>query len=341
MSERSAASTWVAARTHPASYPGKHPMTAFALVDDTVAELVWSAPPNLDTIDVLGCGSLPKLLNERGLPSLAERIPVLAYGGNRNPATLELKLHHYQYRSPGRGVVLPVLSASLRGLDVVAGGLSSQGYMFADLYSDTSTRDTELDVHVLLLDNDQLRVMHESEGTNQGLYDVALLDGVSLVGATAQMAVITVLAYLGTARAFISPSLGTPIALSAVQARGRRLTEFDSLGMLAHALEACELVAEVKNVVAPDSATPIDTRDVASELMRYLNGQWWYRHHTGERRVQSCERLEALIVERLMHASAVESERQMVSGVQRILSSTAALDSSSTLRLGDTLGKGM
>ncbi len=338
MSERSAAASWVAARTHPASYPGEHPAAAFALVDDRVAELVWTAP-DLDAVDVPGNGSLAELLAERGLPSIAERVPVLTYGGNRNPATLELKLRHYHYRSPGRGTVLPVLPARVQGLDVVAGGLSSQGYLFADLYSDETTQDTELDVHVLLLDDDQLRVMHESEGTHTGQYDVALFGGVSLVGPTAPAGAISALAYVGTVPVFVSPLLGTPIALSAVRARGRRLPEFDNVGMLAHALQTCGLLDEVRSVVtAGTDDAPTDAHDVADQLMRYLNGQWWYRYHTGDRRIRSCERLEARIVERLTLSSATVAGRERLPGLQRVLPVAAALRPDPTLRLGYTLG---
>jgi hypothetical protein len=338
MKERSAAASWVAARTHPASYPGEYPAAAFVLIDDDVAELRWPESPALDALLVAGGGSLADLLAERGLPSIAERIPVMAYGGNRNPATLELKLRHYEYRSHGQGIVLPVLPARVRGLDVVGGGLSSQGYLFADLYSDEATRDTELDIHVLLLDDDQVRVMHESEGTDTGQYDVALFRSADLVAPTGSAGVVPVLAYVGTVPVFVSPALGTPLALSAVRARGRRLPEFDNVGMLAHALEACDLVAEVGSVVtAGTGGVPTGARDVADQLMRYMNGQWWYRRHTGDRRIRSCERLEVLIVERMRQFSATMSGNERLAGLQQVLPPDAALRPDPALRIGHAL----
>ncbi len=117
MIERTAASSWRAARSIRGLYPGDHPASAFALVDDEVADLT---PAHA----LAGGGTLADELAARGLPPIEDRIPVLAYGGNRNPATLALKLDHYGYRSPGRGTVLPVLTARLTGLEVVAGGLS-------------------------------------------------------------------------------------------------------------------------------------------------------------------------------------------------------------------------
>ncbi|MGQ0573236.1 MAG: hypothetical protein ACT4RN_03410 [Pseudonocardia sp.] len=335
MSESSAASSWIAARTHPASYPGAHPESAFALVDTEVVALAWTDPPELAGITVATSGSLAGLLAERGLPSLEDRVPVLAYGGNRNPATLELKLRHYQYSSPGRGIVLPVLRARICGLDVVAGGLSSQGYLFADLHGDESTRDVELDVHVLLLDDDQLRVMHESEGTSTGQYDVAVLGGTSLVGPTAAQGAFAVLAYVGTGPLFVSPLTGTPLALAAVRARGRRLPELDCVGMLAHALEGIDALADVEAVVAGTGATPTDARALAAELMRYLNGQWWYRKNTGDRRLRACERLEELLVERMRRYSPGGPRR--LAGVERVLSPEDALRPDPALRLGRAL----
>ena len=311
MSERSAASSWIAARTHPGSYPGEHPESAFALVDTDVVALAWTSPPDLAGIGLAAGGSLAGLLAERGLPALADRVPVLAYGGNRNPATLELKLRHYHYSSPGRGIVLPVLRARLRGLDVVAGGLSSQGYLFADLHGDESTRDVELDVHVLLLDDDQLRVMHESEGTATGQYDVVVLGGTSLVGPTAAEGALAVLAYVGTA----------PVVVC--------------VGMLAHVLEGMDVLDEVDAVVAGTGAAPTDARELAAELMRYLNGQWWYRKHTGDRRLRACERLEELLVERLRRNATGKPHR--LAGVERVLSPEAALRPDPTLRLGHAL----
>jgi len=335
VSERSAASSWIAARTHPGSYPGEHPESAFALVDTDVVALAWANPPDLAGIGLAASGSLAGLLAERGLPALADRVPVLAYGGNRNPATLELKLRHYHYSSPGCGIVLPVLRARLRGFDVVAGGLSSQGYLFADLHGDESTRDVELDVHVLLLDDDQLRVMHESEGTATGQYDVVVLGGTSLVGPTAAEGALAVLAYVGTAPVVVSPLTGTPLALSTVRARGRRLPEFDCVGMLAHVLEGMDVLAEVDAVVAGTGAAPTDARELAAELMRYLNGQWWYRKHTGDRRLRACERLEELLVERLRRNATGKPHR--LAGVERVLSPEAALRPDPTLRLGHAL----
>jgi hypothetical protein len=295
-------------------------------VDGDVHDLTWTGP-HLNRLRLSGAAagtSLDALLAERRLPGLEDRVPVLAYGGNRNPATLALKLQHYDYVSPGHGIVLPVLAATMRGFDVVAGGLSPQGYLYATLLADERTTDTELAVHVLLLDDDQLRVMNDSEGVRTGLYDVAALDQVRLAGLPGPAAEISALAYLSVQPVVISETVGTPLAFSAVRAIGRTLPEFDAVGMLAHILIATDLTEQTRAVVAAglDGDGVMDLADplvLADELMRYLNGQWWYRQHTGERRLLACERLEALIFERLSKSmrSAPDPDRT-VAGLHRL-----------------------
>lgn len=294
---------WSAARTHPHTYPGSHPDGGFVIVDDEVHPLTWDAAPSGDRWAGLrvGVSALDDILAARKLPALADRIPVLAYGGNRNPATLDLKLRHYGYESPGEGVVLPVLTGTLRGFDVVAAGLSGQGYLYADLYADATTQETELAVHVLLLDRDQLRAVHDSEGVRSGLYGVAVVNGLELDDGPAAHGPCDVLAYVTEGPVFVSPTLHTVVSFSAVRATGRTLPAFDATQMLTHALTTLDLLTEVGRVVGADAdATP---EDIAVEMMKYLNGQWWFRQHTGQRRLAACERLESLVQARLERAS--------------------------------------
>ena len=321
-------SNWEAARTHPFTYPGTHPAGGFALIDDVVNDVIWHEPPRVESIG-LGTSDilLNKILSDRRLPALQDRYPVLTYGGNRNPATLKLKLQHYGYTSPGVGTVLPVLPAQIRGFDAVAGGLSSQGYLYADMYADERTIDTELFVHVLLLDADQLRVMHDSEGVRSDLYDVMALDDVQIVQ-DSQRFTFSAMAYLGVDPVLVSHLLDSPIAFEAVRASGRNLPEFETTAMLAHVLEAIGAVDEVRAVVSAGLESPNEglasPRDVASEFMRYLNGQWWYRQHTGQRRLLACERLETSLRARLLNTSRTSSTRELVNEFGRFLDADEA-----------------
>jgi hypothetical protein len=323
-------SNWEAARSHPFTYPGTHPAGGFALIDDVVHDVIWHEPPRMESIS-LGAADmlLDDILSERRLPALRDRYPVLTYGGNRNPATLRLKLQHYGYTSPGEGIVLPVLPAQIRGFDAVAGGLSSQGYLYADMYADDRTADTELFVHVLLLDADQLRVMHDSEGVRSDLYDVVALDEVEFVQGSQRFGFVA-MAYLGVDPVLISRLLDSPIAFEAVRASGRNLPEFETTAMLAHVLEAVGAVDEVRAVVGAGLEDPDEDlttpREVASELMRYLNGQWWYRQHTGQRRLLACERLETSLRARLLNTSRTSSTRELISEFGSFLDANQAYE---------------
>ena len=41
--------------------------------------------------------------------------------------------------------------------------------------------------------------------------------------------------------------------------------------------------------------TGINADDLGSELMKFVNGQFWYRRHTGQPRFATCADVEALI----------------------------------------------
>ncbi|WFE60824.1 hypothetical protein [Micromonospora sp. WMMD712] len=319
-------SYWEAARSHPFTYPGAHPDGPFVLVDDEVHDLDRN-------FALTGGTSLDDLLRTRSLPLIAARYPVLTYGGNRNPATLSLKMDHYRYTTPGRGTVIPVLPARIRGFDVVAGGLSSQGYLYADLFADERTAATELDVHVLLLDDDQLRVMHDSEGVRTDLYDVAVLHGVELPGFGESAA----LAYVGVASVVVSPLLNAPLAFEAVRATGRTLPAFDTTAMIAHMISASNLSVDVRATVTPGIVEPLDDMQLATELMRYLNGQWWWRQHTGQHRLLACERLEKAIRAGLAATSRPSKTRDLVALHEPILNPDNAYHPGEELTFGACL----
>jgi hypothetical protein len=89
----------------------------------------------------------------------------------------------------------------------------------------------------------------------------------------------------------------------------------------------------------PDDAlkTP---REVASELMRYLNGQWWYRQHTDQRRLLACENLETSLRARLLTTSRTSSTRELVSESGRFLSADEAYEPDPASKFGAVLKRG-
>lgn len=282
---------WRPARLYPQTYPGDCPPGGYVLRGDTVHPLVSTGEGDLAALAGDHWRPLDDFLAERGDAPLAERVPVLAYGANRNPATLRIKLDNYG----GAGSV-PVLAGFLPGADVVACGLHGHGYLYGELVLDAEVVGrTALDVRVLLLDDDQLRVMNDSEGLRSGMYSLAVVEGVIVHGVTDSVAP---LAYLAGERAWVSPQLGSPIAYSEIHAKGRQLPAMSGSEILEHVLEVLDLGGEVC------AATGIDREDLLEELPKYLNGQWWYAFHTGDRPVAGYRRVLDLFAEAMAASCA-------------------------------------
>ena len=153
----------------------------------------------------------------------------------------------------------------------------------------------KLFVHVLLLDADQLRVIARLRGRPQrplrrgGAGRRRIRSGQPRFG-------FSTLAYLRVDPVFVSHLLDSPIAFEAVRASGRHLPEFETTQCW-RTSSSYRRSTRFAPWSAPGSKSADEDltgpREVASELMRYLNGQSWYRQHTGQRRLLACERLES------------------------------------------------
>lgn len=285
-------SAWQPARLFPETYPGKSPNTSYLLCNDRVHPVLPGDEPfSYMVLTARGWESINSFLRRGHFSTLASRIPVLAYGANRNPATLHIKLRDYGYET-SRGSCIPVLKSNLGGADIVACGLHGQGYLYGELLIDTEfTRSTLLDVSIQLLDIEQLRVMNDSEGVRLGLYTLAAVPGTSIEGGDRK---ISSLAYIANERVWVSPALSSPISYSSAPARGRSLPEMSATKMLEHVINTLHLRHEIV------AATAIsDPPLLASELAKYLNGQWWYNFHTGNSPIKGYQRVMELFSERM------------------------------------------
>lgn len=275
---------WKPSRKYPDLYPGECPSGDYLLLNDRVV-------PFDEDHDGTGVRRIDELLASRGLPLLAERTPVFAYGGNRNPGTLDVKLSNYGYRSPNSvDRAIPVLRAWLGDAEVVASGLHGHGYLFGELLlKDEFSTGTVLEARVCMVDPEQLRVLNESEGIRGDGYHVARIDEVCL---PASGAVFSALGYVSTVRTWVSPALGGPISFTSVPARHRRLTAMSSMQALGHVIDVLDLRKEIRSLTAlRDDAT------LPGELAKYLNGQWWYRFHTGRRPIDGYRAVLSLFAE--------------------------------------------
>ncbi|HEY3143797.1 MAG TPA: hypothetical protein VGJ86_21860, partial [Acidimicrobiales bacterium] len=255
---------WPAPRIRPDLYPGPAPDFPHLLVRDRVYPLhVQFAADGLRL--TVGDGTpVDSVLRRLGVASLRERIPTIGYGANRSPHSLALKFSHH-----GRGEpVVPVFAGSLSDVDVVAAGLSSQGFVFADIVDSPGTR---VDVLLALLDPEQLVAVHDSEGVGK-VYDCAWLPGIAVVGTEGTLGG---LAYVGRRGLFADPD-GHPLAFSAITARSRRFPALSQVEMMARVIEVTGLGEQLSQLLHTEPGA------VAQDLIRLLNGQWWYRHNTGD-----------------------------------------------------------
>jgi hypothetical protein len=326
----SSVADWHAARRFPDAYPGDAPAGPFCLIDDLVAPMRLGADDEIRSLEVLVDGawaSMDRQLAAWDLPRLEDRVPIVAYGGNRNPATVALKCEHYGYHSTSTARVFPVLHGHLSGMDVVAGGLSDQGYLYADVHvgDEAAAGELSVEVWVMLLDDEGVRMLHDSEGVREGGYAVARVDGLQVGTCSGLGALI----YASTIPVFSSPELGSPVAFSAVRATGRTLPAMTAVEMIEHVVVSLGVEAAVRRI------TGITADDLASELMKFLNGQFWYRRHTGRRRLETCEQVEALIWSELIRSTAPESTAERLRARGRVLETAEAYDVAARHRLRD------
>ncbi len=338
------ASDWPAPRQVPSSYPGAAPNHHYLLVDGRVVPLAVSRAGGGGRLTVTLADGTPvdEVLAGVGLPTLAERVPVLAYGANRSPHTLALKLAHHGYEPPGGAgtVAVPVLAGSLTGLDVVAAGLSSQGFVYADV---TPSPGTRISVLLTLLDREQAAAVNASEGVGRGMYDCALVPGFEVAGNGGDgsgdgegAGRLDVLAYAGCHPVFVSPSTGTPIAFSAISAVARRFPASEQVEVMAHVLWTTGVAGEVAGVLG--LGRDAQPAEVARELARLLSGQWWYAHNTGDARMATAVRAEELVWQALGRHAAPQSTAARLAAEGAVLDADVVFAAGPELRLGAQAG---
>lgn len=264
--------SWKPARYFPESYPGESPNSSYLYCDNLVLPIDYESGYGFQ---VFNSSENPKNLNEfllnNNLPVLEDRFPIIAYGANRNPATISIKLKNYKYKSSRIKEVIPMLKGVLQNADVVASGLHGQGYFYGDLLLNSKfAAGCSIEIWISLLDKDQLRVMNDSEGIKSKLYSLAWIDDVFLSDTKKKL---RSLVYVSNEPILILNS--EPVAFNQVKANNRRIPSMNALEMLDTFLEAFNLKKETSKI----SGIPIDSQ-FASELMKYLNGQWWYQFNT-------------------------------------------------------------
>jgi hypothetical protein len=257
-------------RHAPWTYPGRTLDGHFVLLDDRVVRLVGRLDEGLR----LGAADGPRLdvvLAERGELPLAERTAILAYGANRCPGSLHQKMAQHGYVGPGPGLTLPCLEVVVPGVEVVWGGISEGGYVFADLLPGGPHVAAGVRLHVDLVDDDQRRVLHASEGVGAHGYALARLGPVPLAGGVLDQ----VLCYAGPAAPYLDAATGGPVGVAAVDATRRTIPSCDTGTMLQTIIDEHGLAPALEDALqlAPGTAT-------ARVVGGRINRGWWARRRS-------------------------------------------------------------
>lgn len=328
----SSAGDWPPARISPETYPGDCPPGHYLLCSGHVFPLAENgADIGYDVIHESGQrDELDSYLSGLGLSPLAERFPVLAYGANRNPGTLDIKFRNYGGAALGSNYCVPVLKATLRGADVVACRLHGHGYFYGELLVDSPfSEETEVEVRVVLADREQLRALNDSEGLPQHVYSAALVPGVAMSGVSRPVSPIT---YVSNARVWASPAFAAPVGFSVIPAAGRRYPAMTSRELMDHVLDVYELRPEVSRITGLS-----DDAHLAREVAKYLNGQWWYNFNSGDEPIAGYSRILRLFGS-VMDASVIDSHsRDHLAARGLLLDAGSAYDPASALRLRNML----
>jgi hypothetical protein len=332
---RSTVAEWPPSRIAPESYPGSCPPGHYLLCDGEVLPLAEATARNGDNCyQVVGESGerapLDAFLADRGAEPLVERFPVLAYGANRNPGTLDIKFHNYGGPALSGAYCIPVLKATIRGADVAACRLHGHGYFYGELLIENPlTAQTEIEVRVLMADLAQLRALNDSEGLPQRMYSAALVRDIEVSGISQSLSPIT---YVANARVWSSPTSGTPVGYSVIPATGRRYPAMTSQQIMDQVLDTYSLRPAVSRITGlADDAT------LAHEVSKYLNGQWWYQFNSHDTPIVGYTELLGL-VNAAMDASVIDDHsRDRLAAAGLILDTDTAYDPGDTLRLGNAL----
>jgi len=244
----------------PMLYPGQRPENSYltdgSLVYDLEARDTDSLSFTLRTAEGEEV-NMDDFLREHGVPTLEERIPVLAFGANLSPGSLASK-----FAKVGRkdALFIPTAYTTLINHDVVwSGGPGMNGNFIAVLYAGPEVEGTEVQVGINFLTREQLLVMNATELS----YQLAWAD-VSIEGHP-----VRAYYYVGQDQIYIKD--GSPLAIESVPAKNRSIDESNTTELLNEVINNKAIVDRVSEEF-PDLAE-VETVEDYIALARALRAE--------------------------------------------------------------------
>ncbi|MFA5004490.1 MAG: hypothetical protein WC498_04425 [Candidatus Saccharimonadales bacterium] len=227
----------------PNLYPGQRPETSYVTdgtevfaVNVTIEDdqLSFRVPTETGEVDV------DDYLRSKNVPTMEERIPVLAFGANMAPGSLAKKFRKDVMPADGDQAehvdarpdlsIVPTIYGTLPGYDVVwSGGPGVNGNLAAILYRGAETADTRVQVGLNFLTREQLLMMNATELS----YNLSTLE-VEVAGKQ-----VRALYYAGADSIYLRD--GKPIAVQGIPAQERNLSTDTTRHLLDDLLENSEL----------------------------------------------------------------------------------------------------
>jgi len=258
---------------HPFEYPGEPPDHSFTTDGEKVMLTITQGVTETEEGEKKAVfqiadpetgemRDLDSYLENIGVPTMADRIPVVAYGANANPASLFRK---FNFGDEGNSELLlvPVIKATRKGSEIAwSRRLGARGRQYADMVTSDKVEDTEVNIAVNFLTHDQLALMHSSEKA----YDIVEQGVVELEGG------ITIPAfYYSATSGEVYGVEGVPVAVSAIKATNRHGEEHTAesslqsvLDRLDVGLEGVSTASEFLNYYEP--LTDVEKQDLRQQI---------------------------------------------------------------------------
>lgn len=274
--------------SNPFDYPGEIPSYSYLLdteqgsdtvVDPLVLDVNYAEGATLGERFITKNSdgesvTLDELLDERGVPGIAERIPVVAYGANQNPRSLLIK---FEVADRPDLAIVPALNAQIQDFMPVAHSKPGiRGNVFAEL---AKFEGAQSSVKVIFLTPEQLIHLHKSEPQ----YDAGVLTDANLT--LADGTELPAIVYAGNAPVLLD-EVGRPIGFESIVADDAGINTMSSEEMLGEMLNV-EGVINAVNTVAPGfeelMAESSSHTQAYAELMRRCDANTKARMAAGEK----------------------------------------------------------
>lgn len=172
----------------PFNYPGVRPKFSFLLDNDIIRRFFFEKNEPVERCVVWvreGWEYINDFLSDKSVTPIHHRYPVIGYGSLTNPSqlfhrfNLDPSKNEYIHRAHIENThgldVIPAVYGTLENYDTVyMAHASKRGYIPVTLIH---SPDTSLDIHVLFLDDNQIKIMDISEGRDRDFYNLTRLEG--------------------------------------------------------------------------------------------------------------------------------------------------------------------